>query len=121
MEQAVELVQPADSLMGKLYGLLAECYHYQGDWKKEAEGMVKQYEYTGNSALLYNIGIRYELLKNQKLAIRYLRKYMEAVPEPERYERDKQGNIMEDKITPYQDARRRIRKMEEEQFFRGKE
>ena len=45
---------------------------------------------------------------------------MEAVPEPERYERDKQGNIMEDKITPYQDARRRIRKMEEEAVLEGK-
>lgn len=119
MEQAIELTQPADSVIGKLYGLLAECYHYQGDWQKEADGMLKQYEYTRNPALLYNIGIRYELLKNRELAIRYLRKYMEAVPEPERYERDEQGNIIEDKITPYQDARRRIRKMEEEQFFEG--
>lgn len=119
MEQAIGLTLPTDSVMGKLYGILAECYHYQGDWQKEADGMLKQYEYTRNPALLYNIGIRYELLKNRELAIRYLRKYMEAVPEAERYERDEQGKIIEEKITPYQDARRRIRKMEEELFFEG--
>ena len=119
MEEAVKLVQPSDTLMGELYGMLAECYHFLPDSWKEVETMVRQYGYTRNYALLYNIGIRYEMLKDRKNAVRYLRKYMEEVPEEKRFERDEQGNILEDVMTAYRDAYRRVRKLEEERFFEG--
>lgn len=119
MEEAVKLVQPSDTLMGELYGMLAECYHFLPDSWKEVETMVQQYGYTRNYALLYNIGIRYEMLKDRKNAVRYLRKYMEEVPEEKRFERDEQGNILEDVMTAYRDAYRRVRKLEEERFFEG--
>ena len=61
--------------------------------------MVRQYGYTRNYALLYNIGIRYEMLKDRKNAVRYLRKYMEEVHEEKRFARDEQGNILEDVMT----------------------
>lgn len=119
MEEAMELVQPSDTLMGELYGMLAECYHYRPDPWKEVEAMVRQYGYTRNYVLLYNIGIRYETLKDRKNAVRYLRKYMEAVPEDKRFECDAQGEILENVMTAYRDAYRRVKKLEEESFFEG--
>ena len=44
---------------------------------------------------------------------------MEAVPEDKRFERDAQGEILENVMTAYRDAYRRVKKLEEESFFEG--
>ena len=57
--------------------------------------------------------------KDEKNAIRYYRKYMATVPEDQRYALDENGNPVEDRITLYQQAWKRVKKIKEEGFFRG--
>lgn len=57
--------------------------------------------------------------EDEKNAIRYYKKYMATVPEDQRYALDEDGNPVEDRITLYQQAWKRIKKIKEEGFFRG--
>ena len=65
------------------------------------------------------IACLYDWKEDEKNAIRYYRKYMATVPEDQRYALDEDGNPVEDRITLYQQAWKRIKKIKEEGFFRG--
>lgn len=67
----------------------------------------------------YKIACLYDWKEDEKNAIRYYRKYMATVPEDQRYALDEDGNPVEDRITLYQQAWKRIKKIKEEGFFRG--
>ena len=72
-----------------------------------------------SSHLLYKIACLYDWKEDEKNAIRYYRKYMATVSEDQRYALDEDGNPVEDRITLYQQAWKRIKKIKEEGFFRG--
>ena len=65
------------------------------------------------------IACLYDWKEDEKNAIRYYKKYMATVPEDQRYALDEDGNPVEDRITLYQQAWKRIKKIKEEGFFRG--
>ena len=119
MEEAFRIAVPSDSMMVRLYDGLAECYDYAGDTEKEVATLKKLYTYTKKGSVLYKIARRYEWKKDEKNAIRYYEKYMATVPEDQRYALDEDGNPAEDRITLYQQAWKRIKKIKEEGFFRG--
>lgn len=119
MEEAFRIAVPSDSMMVRLYDGLVECYDYAGDTKKEVEALEKLYIYTKKNSILYKIACLYDWKEDEKNAIRYYRKYMATVPEDQRYALDEDGNPVEDRITLYQQAWKRIKKIKEEGFFRG--
>lgn len=81
--------------------------------------MEKLYIYTKKNSILYKIACLYDWKEDEKNAIRYYKKYMATVPEDQRYALDEDGNPVEDRITLYQQAWKRIKKIKEEGFFRG--
>lgn len=119
MEEAFRVAVPSDSMMVRLYDGLAECYGYAGDAVKEVATLEKLYTYTKKNSILYRIARLYDWKEDAKNAIRYYEKYMAAVPEDQRYALDENGNPAEDRITLYQQAWKRIKKIKEEGFFRG--
>ena len=119
MEEAFRIAVPSDSMMVRLYDGLAECYGYAGDAVKEVATLEKLYTYTKKNSILYRIARLYDWKEDAKNAIRYYEKYMAAVPEDQRYALDENGNPAEDRITLYQQAWKRIKKIKEEGFFRG--
>ena len=119
MEEAFRIAVPSDSMMVRLYDGLVECYDYAGDTKKEVEALEKLYIYTKKNSILYKIACLYDWKEDEKNAIRYYKKYMATVPEDQRYALDEDGNPVEDRITLYQQAWKRIKKIKEEGFFRG--
>lgn len=119
MEEAFRIAVPSDSMMVRLYDGLVECYDYAGDTKKEVEALEKLYIYTKKNSILYKIACLYDWKEDEKNAIRYYRKYMATVPEDQRYALDENGNPVEDRITLYQQAWKRVKKIKEEGFFRG--
>ena len=91
----------------------------RGIQRKEVEALEKLYIYTKKNSILYKIACLYDWKEDEKNAIRYYRKYMATVPEDQRYALDEDGNPVEDRITLYQQAWKRIKKIKEEGFFRG--
>ena len=86
---------------------------------KEVATLEKLYAYTKKNSLLYKIARLYDWKEDGKNAVRYYEKYMATVPEDQRYALDENGNPAEDRITLYQQAWKRIRKIKEEGFFKG--
>lgn len=119
MEEAFQIAVPSDSMMVRLYDGLAECYGYASDTKKEIAALEKLYSYTRKNSILYKIAHRYDWKEDEKNAIRYYEKFMATVPEDQRYALDENGNPSEDRITLYQQAWKRVKKIKEEGFFRG--
>ena len=119
MEEAFRIAVPSDSMMVRLYDGLAECYGYAGNTVKEVATLEKLYAYTKKNSLLYKIARLYDWKEDGKNAVRYYEKYMATVPEDQRYALDENGNPAEDRITLYQQAWKRIRKIKEEGFFKG--
>lgn len=119
MEEAFQIAVPSDSMMVRLYDGLAECYQYALDTKKEIAALEKLYSYTKKNSILYKIARRYDWKEDEKNAIRYYEKFMATVPEDQRYALDENGNPSEDRITLYQQAWKRVKKIKEEGFFRG--
>lgn len=120
MNYAIELTEPTDSVMTRLYKGLAECCNHALDTKGEIEALKKQYEYSRVNNLLYTIGCRYYYKNDNNNALIYLKRYIKNVPEEKRYVYDKDGNIDEDRLTFYQDAVRKIKALNENKFFEGK-
>ncbi|MDO5577518.1 MAG: hypothetical protein Q4F84_10600, partial [Fibrobacter sp.] len=119
MEEAFRITVPSDSMMVRLYDGLAECYRYAGNSPKQVMALDKLYSYTKKNSILYDIARIYDWKEDEKNAIRYYEKYMATVPEDQRYALDENGNPAEDRITLYQQAWKRIKKIREEGFFKG--
>lgn len=119
MEEAFRIAVPSDSMMVRLYDGLVECYDYALETKKEIAALEKLYSYTKKGSIFYKIARLYDWKEDAKNAIRYYEKYMATVPEDQRYALDENGNPAEDRITLYQQAWKRIKKIKEEGFFKG--
>ncbi len=120
MEKAQELLIPTDSIVAKLYDGLAECYGYANEPQKQLEALQQLYKLTKRNVLYFRMAGVYEVrLKDAKNAIRYYERYMQNVPESERYILDEQGQLVPNTETYYQVAEKRIKKLKEEGFFQG--
>ncbi len=119
MEEAFRIAVPTDSMMVRLYDGLVECYDYALETKKEIAALEKLYSYTKKGSIFYKIARLYDWKEDAKNAIRYYEKYMATVPEDQRYALDENGNPAEDRITLYQQAWIRIKRIKEEGFFKG--
>lgn len=119
MEEAFRIAVPSDSMMVRLYDGLVECYGYAQETKKEIAALEKLYSYTKKGSIFYKIAHLYDWKEDAKNAIRYYEKYMATVPEDQRYALDENGNPLEDRITFYQQAWKRIKSIKEEGFFKG--
>lgn len=121
MENVLKLTVPSDSTMVKIYKGLAYCYNMSLNFKEYINSLKKEYEYSRQNSILYTIGCHYYRRKDMDNALKYLNMYMNNVPEKDRYIYDDKGNIDESRITYYQDAMKKTKKIKENKFFEGDE
>lgn len=120
MEEAVRIATPADSLLIRLQKGLIECYKYSGETSKKIAAMEKLYQMNRDYKLFYQIANDYDWAKEYKKAVTYYEKYMTLAPKEERepiYDQD--GKLVEDAVTTFQRAERRVNKIKAEDFFKN--
>lgn len=119
MEEALGIAVPSDSLMVRLYDGLVECYGRAGETYKKIETMQKLYKLNKDHNLFYSIARDYDWKKDYANAVYFYEKFMSLTPSKDRgpvY--DEEGNPVEEAVTKYQLAQRRVKKIKEEDFFR---
>ncbi|MCE2616648.1 MAG: tetratricopeptide repeat protein [Phocaeicola sp.] len=119
LDKAVELSMPNDSVMCKVIDASAVCDAKAGRYKEEIERLKALYSLTKDYYIYYRIGRSYDYgLKDYSKAVAAYEKYMSMVPEERRVARLKDGTLVENALSNYQVAERRIKEIKEEKFFR---
>lgn len=121
MKEAIELTEPTDSVMARLYEGLVECYGrwYKADPYEKIEVMKKTYTLNKKYTLFFKIAEVYEKQKDYANAIHYYEKYMSMVPKDKQMALDDNGKPMPGWTSLYQIAERKIKLIKEENFFRN--
>ena len=119
LDKAVELSLPNDSVMCKVIDASAVCDAKAGRYQKEIERLKTLYSLTKDYYIYYRMGRAYDYgLKDYSNAIAAYEKYMSMVPEERRVAHLKDGTVIENALSNYQVAERRIREIKEEKFFK---
>lgn len=115
MEHAIELTSVPDTTMIWLYDGLVNCSTLGGTRKEHIAALKKLYEYQQYPIYLYRIGCLYYYEKDIKNYSSYLNRYLATEP------KSRTSKIVDGKEvqTTYDDARKRLKDLKEDEFFKG--
>jgi hypothetical protein len=115
MKQAIELTSVSDTTMIWLYDGLVNCCTFEGTMKEKIAALKKLYGYQPYPIYLYKIGCLYYYEKDIKNYSSYLNRYLATEP------KNRTSKIVDGKEvqTTYDDARKRLKDLKEDEFFKG--
>lgn len=115
MEQAIELTSVPDTTMIWLYDGLVDCYSHGGSSQQQISALKKLYSYQPYPIYLYKIGCLCYYLKDIKEYSSYLNRYLATEP------KNRKPKVINGKevFTTYDDARKRLNDLKEDEFFKG--